>query len=276
MVSAQIYYRLMTPLQIIQKKIDAIAKIEIYEGEELRMIGSGFYIGKDGHFITNHHVLKPFLENPAMQLKIYSRGGYDQVVEISILKCQDERKIDLCLLKIKDRHDKEYFDEEVPTEISQGLPLWSIGNCERDFNIKEHRSEKIWNDIYNYVNQVKNFRSQIPKNYNFGVKTLSLSPAPACQGKDCPQGLDHSPLCPGDSGGPIFSSNGQLIGVVAEKLTTEGSREIYYSTIWGQEVLKFFQTYKMQELPSLDKKRLVPKLDGFLESITSEPSTEKP
>ena len=261
----QVYYRLMSPTEIIKKKIDAVAKIEIYENGQLRMIGSGFYIGKEGHFVTNHHVLKPFLEDPKMKLKIFSRAGFDHVSSISILKCMDEKNIDLCLLKIKDRTGDEYFDVDAAKDMAKGISLWSIGNCQKDFNIKEHRSDRIWNDIYNYVNQVKNYKQRIKKYYNQGVKTLSLVAATQCQGESCVKELDTSPLCPGDSGGPIFAQNGQLVGMVAEKLTTESGKEIYYSTIWGQELVAFYEKFKKNEFPELDKNRVIQNISSMLE-----------
>ena len=106
----QEYFRLMSSKKIISKKRFATVMIDFLDGKKLIRSGAGFFLGKNGHIITNKHVLDPFISS-SKKLKVVV-GLYSKRRKAStfrIIHCSDERKIDLCLLKLTDFKPFEYF-----------------------------------------------------------------------------------------------------------------------------------------------------------------------
>jgi S1-C subfamily serine protease len=243
---AQVYFRLESPSEVVRKKFDAMILIEITPsngGSDIR--GTGFFVGKDGHFITNQHVMAPFLEDSKSTIALTSLTDGEHLGGLEIISCSDKRSIDLCLMKInKKRQGTEYFPLKSAT-VSKGEYVYSIGHCPNSFTPKEHMVEKIWEDIYTYVNQVKNYKTILVKKRNFKVSSLELKrpPTPSCQktSTTCPVILSPKAPCPGDSGGPIFNGRGEIVGVVAELIDIPNTGEILENMIAGHEVEQFIK-----------------------------------
>lgn len=150
--------------------------------------GSGFYVSNDGYIVTNYHVVENANE---VWVKCKQDGIY-QKFKAEII--QKDLVNDLALIKITDAAFK--LLKEIPYSIHSGTaPLgsevFSLGYPLADVigeNVK-FTSGNI-SSLSGLYNDVTNFQMTVP--------------------------VQH-----GNSGGPIFDKNGNIIGVVVAKLNKE-------------------------------------------------------
>ncbi|MFY7957682.1 MAG: trypsin-like peptidase domain-containing protein, partial [Flavobacterium macrobrachii] len=150
--------------------------------------GSGFYVSNDGYIVTNYHVIENAYE---VWVKCKQDGIY-QKFKAEII--QKDFVNDLALIKITDAAFK--LLKEIPYSIHSGTaPLgsevFSLGYPLADVigeNVK-FTSGNI-SSLSGLYNDVTNFQMTVP--------------------------VQH-----GNSGGPIFDKNGNIIGVVVAKLNKE-------------------------------------------------------
>ncbi|TAF09914.1 MAG: hypothetical protein EAZ75_06385 [Flavobacteriia bacterium] len=150
--------------------------------------GSGFYVSNDGYIVTNYHVVENAYE---VWVKCKQDGIY-QKFKAEII--QKDVSNDLALIKITDSAFKTL--KEIPYSILSGTaPLgsevFSLGYPLADVigeNVK-FTSGNI-SSLSGIYNDVTNFQMTVP--------------------------VQH-----GNSGGPIFDKNGNIIGVVVAKLNKE-------------------------------------------------------
>jgi S1-C subfamily serine protease len=146
-----------------------------------RSLGSGFVIDKDGHIITNYHVVEgaqsvevSFSNRETMRARIL---GVDPATDIAVLKV-DARSRALTPLKLGDSDAVEVGDSVV-----------AIGN---PFGLERSITAGI----------VSALQRQIPAPNSFSA-------------------IDHviqtdAPINHGNSGGPLLNAHGQVIGVNAQ------------------------------------------------------------
>lgn len=150
--------------------------------------GSGFIVGKRGLVVTNYHVVK---DAESIDIKILdSRPSYKAEV---ILK--DERN-DIAILKIKDFNYNDSFDAPIPYTLTS-----DVANAGQD-------AFTIGYPLGNLLGKsVKVTEGVISSRY--GVQ-------------DDPRLYQISvPVQPGNSGGPLFDMNGNVIGVVVASLNAK-------------------------------------------------------
>ena len=150
--------------------------------------GSGFYVSNDGYIVTNYHVIQNANE---VWVKCKQDGVY-QKFKAEVIQKDDSN--DLALLKITDTAFKPL--KEIPYSILSGTaPLgsevFSLGYPLADVigeNVK-FSSGNI-SSLSGMYNDVTNFQMTVP--------------------------VQH-----GNSGGPVFDKNGNIVGVVVAKLNKE-------------------------------------------------------
>ena len=150
--------------------------------------GSGFYVSNDGYIVTNYHVIENAYE---VWVKCKQDGIY-QKFKAEII--QKDFVNDLALIKITDTAFKPL--KEIPYSIHSGtVPLgseiFSLGYPLADVigeNVK-FTSGNI-SSLSGLYNDVTNFQMTVP-------------------------------VQNGNSGGPVFDKNGNIIGVVVAKLNEE-------------------------------------------------------
>lgn len=150
--------------------------------------GSGFYVSNDGYIVTNYHVIENAYE---VWVKCKQDGIY-QKFKAEII--QKDFVNDLALIKITDAAFKHL--KEIPYSIHSGTAplgseIFSLGYPLADVigeNVK-FTSGNI-SSLSGLYNDVTNFQMTVP--------------------------VQH-----GNSGGPVFDKNGNIIGVVVAKLNEE-------------------------------------------------------
>lgn len=145
--------------------------------------GTGFFLSKNGYIITNQHVI-----DGAKSIKVTSINGsrnstYNARVEVS------DKQNDLAIIKITD-----YFTQPTTIPYSFKFSQSSIGeNC---WVLGYPLTQAMGEDI-KLTNGIISSKSGFDGN----IAQYQIS----------------APVQPGNSGGPVFDSNGNLIGVVQAK-----------------------------------------------------------
>ncbi len=151
--------------------------------------GSGSFISSEGHILTNAHVVEKFKE-VAIVLKPLNDAGQVSKADIrrgKVLKV--DQVTDLALIQLVDNKSPR---PPLPlgdiSEISVGLEVHAIG----------HPSGNSWTYTKGVISQYRN-------NYEWSYDGKDKLKAAVIQ--------TQTPISPGNSGGPLFSDNGRLIGV---------------------------------------------------------------
>ena len=158
--------------------------------------GTGFFIDRKGYFATNYHVVDGSSE---IQIEFY-REGELQTHNAQVIK--EDKINDLVILKISDE-DFKYFDE-IPYNFSSrvldiGEEVFALGYPLTNFMGKDIKfTDGKISSKTGYDGDIANYQTT-------------------------------TPIQPGNSGGPLFDYNGNLIGINASRLTFENTQNVSYS-----------------------------------------------
>ena len=223
-----------------QEKLQAVVQVQLLDKkDEIASYAAGFFVTKTGYLLTSFHVLQPFLQDKNLRLKILPRNYTRTLGDVEIVACQDDRKIDLCLLKVNDYQPAAYL---VPAKITFALGHQGtfIGHCGgRDFRVVKGKLKAVYKDIYEFVTAIKILDEYHPDR-NFKVEMVQMD-------------VEH---CGGDSGGPLFGEQGELWGVTQEWININGSAEKFYLFISANEVADYFEKYKNNPSVKVPKDRM--------------------
>lgn len=158
--------------------------------------GTGFFVSRSGHIMTNAHVVRPCGKNP-----VYFRGPNRMPQQAQLLKRRDD--LDLALLRSDNFH---------PNRIASFR--WAQSRVEKD--------EKLF--ILGYPE---------PKDINSGPTAVESTVIADRGPQNEPEYLQfHNAVRHGNSGGPLMDFAGNVIGVVTAKTTLyrmnnlSGKREV--------------------------------------------------
>ncbi|MBT7608425.1 MAG: trypsin-like peptidase domain-containing protein [Bacteriovoracaceae bacterium] len=217
-LNAQEIRLLKSEKDVIKLRMKAGLRITELKNKKKINLGSGFFVGDEGYFLTNHHVVKNALSDKKVLLEVQTRNG-KRLSDIRMIKCSDERKIDLCIFRVNGFKPKSYFVLN-ENSISIGQRNILIGHCHLfPWKIKSGKTLKVWKDIESKI----------------GLSKLGTgSPVEMVEGSFKP--------CPGDSGAALFSSNkGILLGMITEGYKT--SSKTYQVAISNKELFKYYKKY---------------------------------
>jgi hypothetical protein len=159
----------------------AVVKITIKQRDIPIGWGAGFFVGRDGRLITNYHVIRPAIKNPAFTAE-FELGDGRIAKSWTVASCGDARGIDLCLLKLPLR-PKSWFSPSA-YRPRPGEAAFVIGH---------------------------------PQGFDFSIANGIVSALREGAGKPAELQITAA-ISPGNSGGPIFNSRGQLLGVASKYL----------------------------------------------------------
>lgn len=202
---------------LIARLNPAIVKIEIdLQGVPLSS-GTGFFVSETGELLTNYHVAKS-LFTVGVFGKI--RTADNQIVkykDISFLACGDDRNIDLCLLKVPIK-PKTWF-KVGPVKAEKGEDVFTLGH---------------------------------PRGMDFSVSTGIVSGTQRMDSGLLGKGQVEftqttAPISPGNSGGPLFDSQGRLVGVITQYIVDGQNLNMAIS---ANEVTAFYKN-NQNKMPQL-------------------------
>lgn len=169
--------------QVIQEKGSTVCLIEIYANDKVKSSGSGFLISEDGLILTNAHVVKSsnYSDGYSVKVKFTMSDFPEKEYEAKIMKYSED--LDISVIKI-DGHFSVYNNLE------------KLGNAQ------------IMDDI-------------MVVGYPLG-KNIKATPGviQSIQSIDnLGEMLDISvDVDPGNSGGPVFNEDGDVVGIVTAEL----------------------------------------------------------
>ena len=146
--------------------------------------GTGFIISSDGYVLTNYHVVEG-----AEEIKIISTNGEEK----SALSIKEDASNDIAVLKLN----------EAPVNIETNLHLADSSKVEM--------GDKVFTLGYPYS-------EVLGKQVRYTEGTISS----LCGVRDDPRKFQISvPIQPGNSGGPLFNKECEVIGIVSSSLEGE-------------------------------------------------------
>jgi S1-C subfamily serine protease len=196
-------------VEVIEQKIDVIAEVmetdtefslaEVFERSEMSVvqvnvlrggdggIGSGFVYSKDGHIITNQHVVKDstkvtvtFLDGESF---IGDVIGIDRDLDIAVVKVDSKNPERLQPLTIGDS-----------SKLTVGQKITAIGN---PFGLSGSMTSGI----------VSQMGRLLPQETGYSIPDVIQTDAA---------------INPGNSGGPLFNMNGEVVGINTAIQSTTG------------------------------------------------------
>ena len=157
--------------------------------------GSGFAL-KDGYVITNHHVI-----DGAGKINIYGiNGDFTNSTEATIIG--SDKVNDLALLKIKDNGKPPFND--VPYSIN--LKMADAGE---DIFVMGYPLTQLLGNEIKITNGIINSKTGFEGNVN----NYQIS----------------APVQPGNSGGPMFDKDGNVVGVIVAGVNSEIAQNANYA-----------------------------------------------
>lgn len=177
------------PTSIVSKTGDASAGSVIVKTKDGH--GSGFAISNDGYIITNYHVIAGRLNNKVNSVKVINSAGEE--LEATVVRVNKYR--DVALLKVNDIFEKAFKCSSVK----------SFKNMQDVYTIGAPKSIELGQSITTGI--ISNER----KSNNNNLLQLSMS------------------VNGGNSGGPLFDTQGNLHGVIVSKLVGQNTEGVSFA-----------------------------------------------
>jgi hypothetical protein len=216
--------------------------------------GSGFFISNDGLVLTNHHVLNAGFSSGSFSLTIETKSG-ELFKNPQVIGCDEgPKKVDLCLLKIP--YVPKFFFQVKSATYPKGTDILVLGH---------------------------------PREYYYTLSTgiisgTFLEPVKAPYKTDKngkyidPPNVEYTqitaPISRGNSGGPVFDTNGNLVGISDWIRIDAGSENLNFA-ISATEASVFLASQKSAPI-SLEQYRKIKgdktkEFADFLDKAVSRP-----
>ena len=151
-----------------------------------KSMGTCFAISKDGFFVTNHHVIKN-----GGDISIFLKENLEEKVFKANVVFKDEKN-DLALLKIA---DSNFYFESIPYRVDE--------------------NSRIGESVFTLGFPMSNIMGGNLKYTDGSISALSGV-------RDDERYYQISvPIQPGNSGGPLFNKNGDVVGIITAKLNSQ-------------------------------------------------------
>ncbi len=189
-----------------EESIDNIKKSTVYikvkhkfplTGDEVPTTGTGFFISKYGHVVTNYHVVQPQLSiysltfpAPVTEINIIQNSGSKdhKILPASILTIDKDN--DIAVLRIKDSTETPYLTIDSKEKLPETMPIWVFGYPFGDqFTVIQRGPE---------ITVCKGSISALRHDDRGTLSKIQID----------------APVNPGNSGGPVTNESGNVIGVV--------------------------------------------------------------
>lgn len=175
----------------VSKVYDSVVAIEGYDGVERTGTGAGFIYRTDdkyGYILTNEHVI-----SGATKIEVTTSSD-DKVTAITLGK---DKYLDLATLKIDKKYVKSIVTIGSSEKMNLGDTVFAIGS---PMGI-EYRGS-VTSGILSGKDRLVTTTSSSKEVADWVMKVLQID----------------APLNPGNSGGPLFNTNGDVIGICTMKL----------------------------------------------------------
>jgi hypothetical protein len=253
-----------------------VMPIVVIESEEIKVLGTGFVVNRDGIMITAKHVISDYLPKSGEKVVNKDVGLYALYVtnepHVSLEKTTIGGFIPITIAWYNDQLDIAYCGLQLPIRDGEPLKLSTLGLSPGIPKI----GQKILAFGY-YGSTAKLKKEQLLVEYS---QNTGLTPGKIIEVH--PQSRDTSFLSfpcfqtdalfkSGMSGGPVFTENGAVCGVVCSGVETQEEQDSisYASLIWPTLAMPLTVNFKAGEplqnirVYELIKKGLIPVDDTF-------------
>jgi S1-C subfamily serine protease len=202
--------------EVAAHRFGAVLRITVLDKSFKKLsTGAGFFIGTKGEFLTSDHILEIFLADQENLIQFKRKDG-SYLDSVSISGCKNKENIDACLLLDNTQKKSPYFPKSL-LKIGRGHQVAMIGFCDSDL----HTSKK--GTIIDYLNDISSKFKTSREDYNHKIKMIQT---------DVKQ-------CPGDSGGPLFNSSGELVGMATNIFKSTHKKKQFNLSIHVNELINF-------------------------------------
>jgi serine protease Do len=177
--------------RIFDENILKVVEIKVSNDEETWGYATGFFIDSNGTILTNKHVVYNSSEDSNYSVIKVRLANVDEWLDAEVLKVSETD--DLAEIKI-DKEGTEYF--KIESALSNGETIYTIGNP-NGFGLS-------------FTNGVV---SSVLRNVIYNEQTI-----PAIQ--------TSFVINEGNSGGPVFNDEGNLVGIISFRLKDKYSEVI--------------------------------------------------
>ncbi|HRK02844.1 MAG TPA: serine protease [Oligoflexia bacterium] len=192
---------------------DAVVRIVVKSKSKKELAyGSGFFISNNGVLVTNFHVIEPFVKVKTSRLEFELFDGRI-VRDFEVGNCEKRVLTDLCILRLAVEPEKHFtLDSREPIK---GESVFNIGNPGKS-------KFRVGSGKYLGLYKVR----------NGGIGYISFT----------------NPIRPGDSGGPIFTIEGQLVGVATLRISFGNNKTTkHFVGVGAHEVARLRKTFSRFE-----------------------------
>ena len=166
---------------------DAVVVVENYQNSKLAGIGSGFIYSKDGHIMTNHHVIEK-----AKEIKVILMSG--EVLPATIVG--SDEYADIAIIKIDPKYVKKIANIGSSENTKVGDTVFTIGSP---------MSADYAGTVTRGILSGKNRMVEVSVSSSSNDWIMNVMQTDAA-------------INPGNSGGPLCNVNGDVIGINSMKI----------------------------------------------------------
>ena len=203
-----------------------IAKKSTYRVDNIAVNygGTGFIINQEGYLITNEHVINGYKAG-----KISISNSYSKYNNIKVVKVYPKKEI--AILKINDYKDNEFLRLAKPKLITTGIKCYKLGyaGASEELGNNDSDTKASFKDGVISKDSVIIGNSKNDRKFEPGYKLLETS----------------VPVNSGDSGGPLLSIYGDVLGVI----TIKNIQNQVENTAWAihvEELIKVLDENKIK------------------------------
>lgn len=204
--------------QLFSKYSDAVIKISIrLQGIDVSF-GSGFFIDKDGYFLTNYHVVKSVFTS-GYSISIATKSN-ETITDISMVSCETTG-MDLCLLKANFK-PKSFIELSRASKKTVGSEIVIIG----------HPRGLNWTITDGLISAFRDSKTSSGVAY----QEVQLS----------------APISPGSSGSPILDAEGRFAGVVTSGLFAAKANGLNFG-VSADSTIDFYKKASLRKPTEISK-----------------------
>lgn len=201
LISSHLYCQSLST-DIIKKAKESTVFIQVkrkspLSAEDISSSGTGFFISKYGHIVTNYHVIQPSITSynisfpaPISEIKIFINSGTEKHKVLGAYIMAVDKENDLAILTIDEKSETPFLKLNEFSDLIESTPVWIFGYPFGEvFSVIQRGPEITVN---------KGNISALRHNDMKILKTIQIDAV----------------VNPGNSGGPVINDKGEVIGII--------------------------------------------------------------
>lgn len=209
-----------TKNEMLMFRLRSILKVKIFLGNPKKSdpVSAGFFISKNGHFILPHHIEKHLKAGSRIRIEDY-KGNL--IKDISKGSCLSNSSVDACIYKANGYKVAGYIPLSTRRRMTTGSTyrIYGYGHCKSDNHLLDLGAtfyKKGETPTYLNISNSSGDDSVYLKNNDILI-------------------IDGT-HCKKDSGAPLFTKGGELIGMLSQLIHGQNEKGINFKVFIGMPV----------------------------------------